>query len=70
MRNHIARDAHCDITMGNDVTRNIHCDVTLSNDIAMCTYYGITMHTDIAINPCGITMPIYVILLWVVWNKN
>ncbi len=41
---------------------------------AMCTYDGITMHNDIAMNilPLCIlcSMPNYVILLWVVWNKN
>ncbi len=26
----IARDAHCEITMGNDVARETHCDVTMS----------------------------------------
>ncbi len=67
MGNDIVRDAHYDIRIANDVTRvfsrDIHCDVTMRKDVAMCTYHGMTMHNDIA-------MPIYVILLWVVWNKN
>ncbi len=36
----------------------------------MCTYHVITMHNDVAMNLLCITMPIYVILLWVVWDKN
>ncbi len=36
MGNGIAKDAHCEITMGNEVTRDIlDCDVTMSNDVAM-----------------------------------
>ncbi len=42
----IARDFHCEITMGNDV----HCDVTMSNGIDMCIYHGITMNNDITMN--------------------
>ncbi len=38
--NDVARDAHCEITMGNnDVARNIHCDGTMGNDIDVCTYH-------------------------------
>ncbi len=33
----IARDTHCNITMGNDFAREICCYVTMSNDIAMST---------------------------------
>ncbi len=72
--NDIARDTHCDIKIGNDVTRHIHCDVTMRNDVAMCTDHGITMHNDIALNLYFyyvlLARPIYVILLWMVWNKN
>ncbi len=42
----------------------------MNNDIAMCRYHGITMHNDIAMNLLCIIVPIYVILLWIVWNKN
>ncbi len=70
-----ARDAHCEITMGNGVARDIHCDITMSNDIAMCTYHGIPMHNDIAMNifydRCILcSMSNCVILLWVVWNNK
>ncbi len=46
----VARNAHCEITMGNDVARDIHYDVTMSNEVAIGTYHGITMHNDIAMN--------------------
>ncbi len=49
----VARDAHCEITMGNNVARYVPCDITMSNDIddiAMYTYHGITMHNDVAMN--------------------
>ncbi len=61
MGNDIARDAHCDITMSNDTTWDIHCDVTMLNDIAMNPFYNFLL--------C-ITMPIYVILLCIIWNNN
>ncbi len=70
MGNDIARDVQCEITMGNDIARDIHCDVTMSNDVAMCTYHGITIHNDAAMNIFYYIFCLFMILLWVVWNKN
>ncbi len=69
----IAREAHCEITMGNDIYRNIHCDVTMSNDIAKCIYHVITICNDVAVNLfCYVCFPLclIIILLWLVYNKS
>ncbi len=47
-----------DVTMGNNSPRDSHCD------IAICIYHGIYPLL------LWICMPMYVILLWVVLNKN
>ncbi len=74
MGNDIARDAHCEIKMGNDIVRDIHCDVRMSNEVAICTYHGITMHNDVAMNLFYCVFSAlylkFMILLWVVCNKN
>ncbi len=49
MGNGIAKDARCEVTLGNHA-KGIHCDVTMSNDISMCTYHGIIIHNDVVIN--------------------
>ncbi len=49
MGNDIARDAYCDITIGNSRNRDIHCDVTISNDVAVCTYV-IATHNNVDMN--------------------
>ncbi len=59
--------------MVNDVARDIHCDVTMGNEVAMCTYHGITKHNDVAMNIfyyAFSALCLIVILLWVVWNKD
>ncbi len=73
MDNDFARDAHCEITMGNDIARDIHCDVIMSNDVALCIYHGITMYDDVAMNLfyyVFYSLCLFMILFWVVWNKN
>ncbi len=55
----------------NDVTRNSHLDVTMINNLTICTYHGITMHNDLVMNLFYyVLLCIFIILLWVVWNKN
>ncbi len=61
------------ITMGNDIARDIHCDVTMSNDVAICIYHDIIMHNDITMNLLYYVFSalcLFMILLWVVCNKN
>ncbi len=36
--------------MVNDIARDIHCDVTVGNNVTKCTYNGVTMDNDVAIN--------------------
>ncbi len=69
----IARDVHCEITIGNDVARYIYCDVTMNNAVAMCTYHRITMHNDVDVNLFYYVLSalyLIMILVWVVWNKT
>ncbi len=56
--------------MGNDVASDIHCDVTKINDIAIYVYIMASQCIMTLLNLLCINMPIYGILLWVVWNKN
>ncbi len=43
MGNDVARDVHCNITMGNDA----HCNITMGNDIARDIHCGVTMSNGI-----------------------
>ncbi len=39
---------HYDIPMGYDIARDVHCDITMGHNIVMGTYHDDIMHTDIA----------------------
>ncbi len=59
---------HYNITIGNDVARDVHCDITMGHDVAMGTY-DVTMNTDVArtlIYVLVISMPNYDISIFLV----
>ncbi len=42
----MGHDVAWDATLRNDIARDTHCDVTMGDGIAVCTYHGKTMDNE------------------------
>ncbi len=46
----ITMATYYDIAMVNHIARDVHCDITVGINVVKVIFHGITMHNDVAMN--------------------